>query len=209
MAKKKSTKKSTKKATSARTKKKGSPKSSKSSGNSNFDAAMENIETAWEETREKDNTGGSFEPPDVPDGDYVAQLTNARMAAYRRGDRAGTYYVNFRYTIVLGEYAGEVVSSRDDLSAEPITDDGPTRLALFIGRLQRMGIETSGLSVKQIPDLVQWLVDPAKNDDAKPYYRVAVRNTEKPQDDGSVRRFQNVYVNELLDREEVEQDIEA
>jgi len=173
-----------------------------------FEAAMDGLESAWNDTREQDNTGGSFEAPDIPDGEYVAQLTSARMSAYRRGDRAGTFYVTFRYTIVLGDYKGEVPSSRDDLSTEEIGEAGTTRLQLFLGRLQRMGIDTAKLNIREVPELIQWLVDPKKNKDAKPYYRISVRNNEVPQDDGTVRRYQNVYVNELLDRDEIESQLD-
>lgn len=200
-----------KKATGKKTPpKKTTAKGKAPAGGIDFESTAAELEDAWERNREEDQTvGGSFEPPEIPDGDYVVQLISGRMAPYKRGDRKGTFYVRFQYNVVLGEYAGTVLTSRDDLSTETMGDSGRTRVQMFMGRLQRMGLNTAKIGVRQVPDLIQWLTDPSKNADAKPYFQVGVRNNEVPQDDGSIRRFQNVYVNELLDREEVEAEIEG
>lgn len=170
-----------------------------------FNAIAAELEGSWEQSRAKEPASPMMGPPDVPDGDYLVRLTGARVGRYRSGNRKGTGYLRFRYTILAGEYAGEVLSSSDDLSNREVGTQGNTALDMLSERLQRMGVATKKLSIKNLPDLCEWLLDPAKNPDAKPCYRVAVRNNYVESDKGETLRFQNVYINETLSNAEVEE----
>lgn len=209
MAKKKATSGTTR---STKSTKKTSPKktSPKGAGNApatgvDFASAIDGLEGAWGESREKEPTNSGFAPPDVPDGDYIVQLIGGRVGAYKTGNRKGTVYVKFRYNIVIGEFTGEVLSSTDDVSTREVGSTGKTQMDLLSERLQRMGIDTKKMSLKELPELVLWLTDPKKNSAAKPFFRVAVKNNFSEDDKGETRHYQNVYVNEVLHPDAVEE----
>lgn len=205
MAKKKAsgtTKKSTPRKSSSR--KKTPPKGKSALGGGvDFAAVAQGLGNAWQESREKEPQAAGFAPPDVPDGDYVVQLTSGRVGQYRSGNKKGTGYVKFRYTIATGDYEGEVLSSTDDLSTDEVGSSGRTKLDLLSERLQRMGVDTKKLNLAELPELVVWLTDVKKNKDAKPYYRVTVRNNFVESDSGETLHFQNVYVNDILHPDDV------
>ena len=212
MARKKATSRSATKKTPAKktpAKKRPTKKKGTSTGSAvPFNDIAANLGDAWDQSRAKEPTSG-FTVPDVPDDDYIVQLIGARVGVYRSGKRKGTAYLRFRYGIITGDYTGEVVSSSDDLSKESVGSSGKSKLDLLSERLQRMGIDTKTLNLRKLPELCQWLTDSGKNTDAKPCYRVAVKNEFVLGDDGDTRHYQNVYVNEHLDKTSVREEYGA
>lgn len=205
MAKKASKPAAGKSASSKKTPPKGKP--SNESAGIDFNSALGGLEDAWGESREKPPTTFSNEPPDVPDDDYVVQLSGARVGQYKTGDRKGVPFVRFRYTIVVGQYTGEVLSSSDDMSTEEAGNTGKTKLDFLSDRLQRMGIDTRKMSLKELPSLCQFLMDTKSNPNAKPFFRVSVKNSYAPKRDNPDEQvhYQQVYINDCLHPDDVKE----
>jgi hypothetical protein len=177
-------------------------------------ANLGNLKDAWNQAREKKAPeGGAFGVnPRVPDGDYIAQVTSAKVGAYKKGNKAGTPFFSLSYTIVVAgarELIGERLSSVDDLSAEVAFErngEEVTRIQLLSERLQRMGLDVTELDFNELPQLAQQLADP-KDENGRMYLsvRVANKHADNPNDPTKPYHNQNIYVNERVSEDDVEE----
>jgi hypothetical protein len=157
---------------------------------------LEELDKTWQESRKKKPM--SFDgPPDIPDGDYVVQLTNAKTGAYKSGNKKGTNYFKISYAIVAGDHRGTTVQSSDDISNREVGNQGRTAMDMLSARLQQIGVDISDTPLRELPSLAKALSDP-KSEIGRPYLSVKVANNIVDRDDGTKARFQNVYINEPL-----------
>lgn len=159
---------------------------------------LKSLDAAWNESRVKSPSGPGGGPPDIPDGDYIAQVQSAKVGQYRSGNRKGLWFFAINYTITQGEHAGVRISSRDDLDKDREISDGRTSLDLFRERLQYMGIDVTNMRASEFPDLAKALGDP-KHELGRLTLAVTVKNNYVESDKGQTLHFQNVYVREPVD----------
>ena len=206
MAKRKAAKKSP-----ARTaKKKATPKkkaAAKGKTNEDFASHVDDMDDAWGDSKKSEPSKGGRGGPneDVVDGNYVAQLDSVSTGIPRKEDKDGNRvpYMRCRYIIAGGELVGEQLTSFDQVSKVEAFD-GKTRLDLLSERLQLMGIETTKMkSLKSLPDICQRLSE------EQPLLRIFVKNDHRTNEGGETRHFQNVYINELVPEDEVDDVLAA
>lgn len=181
--------------------KKSAPKTSGKQGKAQVGPQTpDDLDAMWKESRTKAPTTGGITRADIPDGDYVFQLTSGKTGEYKKGGKKGTKYVSLTLTIKFGEHAGTRVSKMHDMSSRPIGNSGKVALDLLSEDLQRLGVDTKKIpSLSKIPDVVSELVKEAI------IIRGTVKNTPPdPARKGSTG-FQNVWLNDVVSEDELEQ----
>jgi hypothetical protein len=155
-----------------------------------FRKATKGLDGKWK----KAQAGMGFEDDVIPTGDYVARLNSCRVGVWQSD---GSPWIKFRWVIANGEQQGKKITAQDNL----IRDGEPNEIALSIikGNLDKLGYSVDDLSIEDMPDVAEQL----SND--KPAARVHVKATKGSQGD---RTFYSVYVNRLIESEEVEDEDE-
>lgn len=141
-------------------------------------AKLNSMKTAWKAAKEDPKSQGSGYVT-VPDGRYIAVLTAAVVAP----SQAGNLQIKWSYTIDEGEQAGNTTYKYDNL-------ERAEGMPYIIRDLRRLGIDTDGLDVTEIPDAVEKLADMRP----KVKLRLTTTKSKTGGDD-----FQNCYIDELLE----------
>lgn len=167
-----------------------------------FADQLDSLEKDWQSARTQAPRQGGFEAPDIPDGTYPARLVGASVGK-GKGDKPP--YFKFQFLIAFGEYKGTKLTVFDNISNEPLGDSDRTGLNILSDRLQMLGVDISKMPLKDLPKVASWLTDPEQNDEAQPYVMVGIVNKFSPskKNPNEMRRFQNVYVNGLIDEEDL------
>jgi hypothetical protein len=137
---------------------------------SKFEKDLEGMQSAWENSEQdyKETFGGD----QVPDGNYVAELSSLKM---KKNDE-GAIRVRRSFVILEGSQKGVVINDNMNLA----TDRGPTFLRRFI---EQMG-ETSPTSLTELPEILANIVA------ARPTCEIRVTHSDSG--------FTNAWVNRLL-----------
>ena len=142
-----------------------------------FERTKSNISKLWSKAKETVKEKPLFS--EIPDGTYIAVLTNAEI---RESDR-GWLHTAFEWTVVQDcEQAGETVFARSGLDREQ-------SLEFLIQDLIRLGVEVDDVEINDIWDLEDVLRELAK---ARPAARIRLKTKDE---------YQNVYINKLVDLE--------
>lgn len=156
-----------------------------------FMQATRGMAKVWNESRKVQDTGGSYETPEIPDGEYICQLTSCRVDApqIKKGKNQGTYQalMEFRYVVREEESNGvqlRVTHWLTETEWRTLKDS----LDRLFKDLQRLGYETLGMEVKDLFSVAEELSE------AKPYVSVTCKTKEK---DG--KSYLNVYLNKIVD----------
>jgi len=155
--------------------------------------SQDDLEAAWGESRAKAPPSGSMDIPDIPDAEYLLQVSSAKVSAYKSGNKKGARYLGLSYVIVAGPHKGVVVRSKDDISTRPIGDSGLTALDYLSGRLQKLGVDTKKFKLGDLPTVAKNLSDPKTG---KPFVVAAINTKTYTKDDGTEGAFMNVYLDD-------------
>lgn len=183
-----------------------------------FAEAVEGLDGAWDEARSAEPSSPDFGPNQaVVNGEYIMQLTGCTVGATKLKkvkdketgemvDREPSAYMRCRYTIRVGDLAGETVKSYDSATTEE--RGGKTGLIRLSERLQNMGVNTKKIkSIRELPKVATMLNgNPDEVEGARPFVRANVVNTlisASESTSGKPQHFQNVYCNGLVDDEEL------
>lgn len=176
-----------------------------------YQAAMDGLDGAWDQARKEDQSLGGFGPNEnVPDGDYVVKLstvnTGVQKAKPKKGKKEAQppkVFISCRYIIQGGPCNDEGVESYDVAGT---AKRGPkTELQWFTKRLQDLGVNTKSPKMKKADAFPKLAAELTKN---KPFYRVTIKNDTRSaaeSDDGKSRKFQSVYINSIMDEDEVKE----
>jgi hypothetical protein len=187
-------------------------------------------EDAWQKARQhKPSAGGNFEPPEIPDGHYLVQVTGARVDRYKTGNKQGMKRMTFNYLVhgaleqdddgeedsytLDTTHRGARLRSVDDFDSSREITEGRTPMDLLSERLQLMEIDPLPESIKEFPSLATRLGDP-NDPDGKMFLVVNVKNTYKGPDPernykpDETLHYQAVYVSARWPKEQAEQFLE-
>lgn len=172
----------------------------------NFTERLESLGDAWNETREKktEQRGAGFFNDNVPEGDYIARLTANSIKAYKTGNKTGVQYWAFSFTILDEAYSGQVVRASVDISNDELGTTGKTHLDILKDTLTHLGVDVKKIKSTDFPQVTLWLLDKAKNKNARPVVKISVKNSFYDKDDGTSGKSQRIYVNAPTTREELE-----
>ena len=154
-----------------------------------FEQAMKGMSKKWNTARKvKDDFGG---PPELADGTYVAQVASAGVGASKE-----VPWFRIGFVIIRGDE--DVIGKQPSMFQRllnPQDPDDPRGMENLFKALQRLGYETDNMEMSDLTDIAEHLSNTQEN---PIIVTIRVKNTVG--NDG--RKYQNVYVNKLIEDDE-------
>ncbi len=176
--------------------KKTAKRATKKSPAKSANAGFGDIASIWDTAKQKASTRNSYSEPEIDDGQYVARITDAKLAQTRKDK---SWYVRFSYVVLFGDFGGTELSSMDMLTDSPVGDTGLTQIDLFKQRLESMDIDPTKLTAQQFPQLMEHIKDEG------PCVAITVANKYYTKSNGDEGHRVNVYVNNPVTEDEIDE----
>lgn len=158
---------------------------SKKSTKADIGGTLKKIGKFWNKAKAKAAESANGDYPEFDDGRYIARLVDIQIGKSQSSNRD---QADFSFKFVEGEYAGKIKHNYQGLETEQ-------NLEFFLKDLARLGYDIEELDIDDLKTVIKEITK------EKPYVQIVL----KTKGGGD---YQNVYINRLLDADDVEDESE-